>query len=283
MIYDCFTFFNELDILDIRLHELDKIVDKFVLVENTVTLTNKKKPLFYAENAGRFKQFAKKIIHVVVDDSPNVTGNTWIIEMHQFNAITRGLSQCKQDDEIILANVDEIPKPDAITLAKNLPGKVKAFDQYLYYYFLNLKAICQPWLACRMIKYSDLKFYQNPYVIRHAPIDKIVADGGWHFSFMGGVEKIREKIFAYTHQEYNNPKFNTPEKIKMALLTRRDIFNRDLHFEVTPIADLPEYVKFDLDKFSPFITPETTNNNPLIIPYLQAKDKLKSVFRKIRN
>jgi len=67
MIYDCFSFFNELDLLEIRLHELDPVVDKFVLVEASKTFQGKDKPLFYDENKERYKEFSEKIIHVVVD------------------------------------------------------------------------------------------------------------------------------------------------------------------------------------------------------------------------
>lgn len=54
MIIDCFTFFNELDVLEIRLRELDGVVDRFVLVEATLTHQGKPKPLLYAENKERF-------------------------------------------------------------------------------------------------------------------------------------------------------------------------------------------------------------------------------------
>ena len=68
MIYDCFTFFNELDILEIRLNELNQVVDKFVLVEANRTFTNQKKPLYFQENKTRYQQFLPKIINIIVDD-----------------------------------------------------------------------------------------------------------------------------------------------------------------------------------------------------------------------
>ena len=65
-VYDCFNFFNELDILDIRLHELNDVVDKFVLIESVETFTGKSKPLFYNDNKERFKKFEDKIIHIII-------------------------------------------------------------------------------------------------------------------------------------------------------------------------------------------------------------------------
>lgn len=70
MVYDCFTFFNELDLLEIRLNTLDSVVDRFVLVEANKTFSNMEKPLYFKENEGRFEKFKDKIIHIVVEDFP---------------------------------------------------------------------------------------------------------------------------------------------------------------------------------------------------------------------
>ena len=70
MVYDCFQFFNELDILKIRLHVLNPVVDRFVISEATETFSGLKKPLYYEENKELFAEFADKIIHVVVEDTP---------------------------------------------------------------------------------------------------------------------------------------------------------------------------------------------------------------------
>ena len=91
MIYDCFTFFNELELLELRLNELAGVVDKFVLVEATQTHTNKPKPLHYHENRARFSAFHDKIIHVIVDDMPQ-SSDPWIPENFQRKCIARGLT-----------------------------------------------------------------------------------------------------------------------------------------------------------------------------------------------
>ena len=96
MIYDCFTFFNELDLLEIRLNVLNGCVDKFVLVEMGKTHTGKDKPLVFEQNKERFSIFKDKIIHIIVDDYPELEksesdgyGNKWLLENYQRDAIMR--------------------------------------------------------------------------------------------------------------------------------------------------------------------------------------------------
>jgi beta-1,4-mannosyl-glycoprotein beta-1,4-N-acetylglucosaminyltransferase len=282
MVYDCFNFFNELDLLEIRLNELDDLVDKFVLVESTVTFTNKPKPLYFSENKSRYKKYLKKIIHVVVNDSPNVIGNPWIIEAHQFNAITRGLKNCTDNDVILLSNADEIPDKNLIRTWIDKPGKIKVCRQILCYYYLDLQVENSPWLGTRIIKYADLLTYPNPYIVRHSPTDRVITNGGWHFSYLGGIEKIREKIFAFSHQEYNNPNFNTPEKIAAALLSHSDLFGRNLKFRIMDHGQLPEYIKNNIYVYQKLFTPDkkidSVPKNKLIFI-----DQIKNTLRRIRS
>jgi len=67
MLYDCFMFFDELELLDLRLHYLDPLIDRFVLVESTRTFSLKDKPLFFDENKSMFSKFLPKIEHVIID------------------------------------------------------------------------------------------------------------------------------------------------------------------------------------------------------------------------
>ncbi len=281
MLFDCFTFFNELELLDIRLHELDNIVDKFVLVESTVTFTNKKKDLFYELNKSQFKKFHKKIIHIVVDDSPNVNGNPWIIENYQYSSISRGLKKCKSNDLILISFVDEIPKSETIIRSINKPGKHKAFMQNLAYYYLNYFVDnADPWLGTRMLKYKDLLTYKSPYTARFSTEDVQIPDGGWHFSFMGGVKKIKEKILSFSHQEFNNPNYNTEEKILIAIQKGEDIFRRGLTFKPVDYSLLPEYVQKNKRKFKDFLFLSRPINTSYI-NYLKIKSFTRTLARKI--
>src|ERR1035438_6113570 len=137
MIYDCFTFFNELDLLEIRLNILNDYVDCFVLVESTKTHQGKDKPLHFSDNKNRYQKFLPKIIHIVVDQYPEYEGKSaWILEHHQRNMILKGLKDCTPDDIILISDLDEIPNPSKIAEYAGKSG-IKIFRQSMYYYFLN--------------------------------------------------------------------------------------------------------------------------------------------------
>src|SRR3989344_1858831 len=107
MVYDCFLFLNEFDVLDIRLHEMATVVDKFVIVECTETFRGNPKPLNFPDQASRFAEFTDKIIYVVIDEH-FPTDNPWQREFFQRNQIMRGLKDCKDEDIIFVSDVDEI-------------------------------------------------------------------------------------------------------------------------------------------------------------------------------
>ena len=130
MIFDCFTFFNELDLLEIRLHTLKDVVDKFVIAEATRTHTGKPKELVFDKNRSRFAEFKDKIVHVVVDNllpeeevSKDSYNLPWINENRQRNALIKGLSNVDDGDVIIVSDVDEIPRPERIAEAISLAKK----------------------------------------------------------------------------------------------------------------------------------------------------------------
>ena len=118
-IYDCFQFFNEENILDLRLNILDEYVDFFVIAESTTDHQGNIKKLNFDIN--KFKKFQKKIIYVVVDDTaesikkPHLGQNS-LVERHQRNSIIRGLNNCSDDDLVIISDVDEIPDLSKLSL-----------------------------------------------------------------------------------------------------------------------------------------------------------------------
>ena len=141
MVYDCFQFFNELDMLKIRLNVLNPVVDRFVISEATETFSGIRKPLYYEENKDMFAEFADKIIHVVVDDTPE--GGTHERDTFQKNAVTRGLAGCTDDDIIIFSDLDEIPNPDKIReiLDDFQEDRIYHFAQRLFYCYLNMEEV----------------------------------------------------------------------------------------------------------------------------------------------
>lgn len=272
MIYDCFSFFNELDLLDLRLHELNAVVDKFVLVEATVTHSGLPKPLYYEENKNLFAEFHDKIIHIVVDDMPMepeeieaaITpqdrtwlatgyqlGDDWVRERYQRNAIMQGLNDCDENDIIIISDADEIVRPSTIaSLPQTLVDGSNAVEQTLNTYYLNIRCTNMPWWGSKILR---RKFVYNPSEHRfHTRAAKYLYKGGWHFNFWGGPEAIREKIKAYAHQEFNNP--GVLNNIENQLMNNKDVLGREYQYAVVPLDDsLPRYVLDNLAKFDKHI------------------------------
>ena len=257
MIYDCFPFFNELDLLEIRLGELYNTVDKFVLVEATKTFQKTSKPLYFKENAKRFEQYKKKIIHIIIDDYPNFFSKfriprPWDISHHQKNAVSRGLKNCKPDDILLIGDLDEIPGAEKIEEYKNGPG-IKVFEQRHYNYFLNCLAIKGPkevhtvernkvmyWKGTVMLNYRDFKNFRTTrrYHDKSAPEVTCIREGGWHFSYLGGYEKVMYKLRSLEHANekhyYYDPEKDL-EKLKRKVESGEDLFDRDFKFAWVPI------------------------------------------------
>ena len=126
MIYDCIPFFNELDILKLRMQIMAPYVDKFVLEEATVTFSGEPKEMIFAKHRDMFAEFEDKIIYVAVDDSPLEGVTTHERDKFQKNGLIRGMTVCKPDDIVIFSDVDEIPNPRVLTeILQNFdPGKI---------------------------------------------------------------------------------------------------------------------------------------------------------------
>jgi beta-1,4-mannosyl-glycoprotein beta-1,4-N-acetylglucosaminyltransferase len=289
MIYDCFTFFNELELLELRLHELAGVVDKFVLVEATQTHTNQPKPLHYQENRARFSAFHDKIIHVIVDDLPQ-SSDPWIPENFQRNSIARGLTHCRPDDFVLVSDLDEIPRATTVEkMSREIPFNenffpraahaflnsrtflsvfhrrglrrqlrkhhpfVWKFEQDFYRYFLNGRSLRPPRsFGTRMLRFRDFSCAEE---LRHSGY-KIVRAGGWHFSWMGGVRRIQEKLAAYAHQERNRPQIAATENIEQSLREGKMFFEPEQRLEFVPLDDsFPKYLLAHPEKFSDWIQP----------------------------
>ena len=143
MIFDCFPFFNELDTLEIRLNELDKIVDFFILSEATKTFTGKDKPLYYQENKDRYSKFNHKILHVVINSYDGMdTANSWSMDRGQKQKGIDYLQNnvaLKPTDIVILSDCDEIPKASTIKNIIDKDWDRMSLKMSLFYYYINCK------------------------------------------------------------------------------------------------------------------------------------------------
>ena len=287
MIYDTFMFFNELELLELRLHELAGVVDKFVLCEATRTFSNKPKPLWYADNKSRFSAFSDRIIHVVVDDSPD-SSDPWVLDHYQKNCIGRALRDCRPDDVIMMSDADEIARASTVAQAarelkfdasalsnavhaawkSRLATKmfhrfvrkhhpfVRVFEQRMHYYFLNCLCVTNPlWQGTRMLHYRDFTKADEIRYTGHI----LVPNGGWHFSFLGGIERIQQKVQAYAHTEFNTPELTSIEHLQKAIEDGRPFFSDKLKFEFVELDDsYPRYIREHPGKFALMIKTKKT-------------------------
>lgn len=249
-VYDGFTFYNELDLLELRLNELDKVVDQFVIVEATRTFRNNPKPLYFADNRHRFRDFLGKIIHVVVDDMPG-GDDPWMREHHQRNCIVRGLKDIRADDLVIISDVDEIVRPELV-------GQTGTFKQQLFYYYLNTKKQYD-WDGPKCVRGEVILSGTTPQQLRQSrDVTPIIENGGWHFSYLGDQDFISNKIREFSHHEYDHPDYTNPATIRERLSALADPFARegeelirvdlDDTFPKTVLAHPDRYVRFVLTR-----------------------------------
>lgn len=196
MIVDCFIFYNELDILKKRLRYLDSVVDKFVLVESTATFRGIPKELYYQNNKDIFKEWNDKIVHVVVEDNP-VGENPWVREYFQRNCITRGLDEFKNDDIVMVSDVDEIPNRTALQLPPDV--KMCSYNMIAFQYNFNYIQELEPWFGTVittkdvLMKVSPQKMRDTRWSVPH------YKNAGWHLSSFGDEAFAANKTYNSSH------------------------------------------------------------------------------------
>jgi len=276
-IFDTFTFYNELDLLELRMNILGDVVDYFVINEATITFTGKKKPLYFAENKERFKKWNDKIIHHVLDDNNETLEKYWdgvryhrsMMEddiyklpihyqracFHKDSAIYALLDHALDDDIILTSDADEIANPEVIKSIDEWfdPNNHYVLKGPVYYYYLNL--LCEKeWMGTRVSTMKMLKTMSVDKLRQSHQNAWKVEDGSWHWSFFGDADTVRAKMDAYEHQENNLPQFrdSMEERIEKGI----DPFGRDYLYtpQVVPIDDtFPEYIIQNKDKLAKYI------------------------------
>jgi len=197
-LYDCFTFFNELDLLKIRLEELKGLNPIHVLVEATTTHTGNPKELMFEQNKHLFKEY--NIRHIIVDDLPN-NGDAWQAENAQRDAIVKGLFDCEDEDVVIISDLDEIPRWQAVQYYEPRMGTTSLqMDKYSYY--LNCLEGVQSWGVAKITTWELLK-QTTPNKLRNGGSQFSIYFAGFHMAWMGGIDKIFLKLDSFAHQEAN--------------------------------------------------------------------------------
>ena len=266
-IYDCFQFFNEENILELRLNIMDKFVDFFVIVESTTNHQGNIKKLNFDLN--KYKKFEKKIIYIVVDDTldeikkPHLGQNS-LVERHQRNSITRGLKNADENDLILISDVDEIPDLNKLHLFEK-KNRYAVFLQKKYDYKLNLLNETEgEWYGSKIcLKKNlkspqwlrDLKFKKYPFW----RIDKIrdlqiIKNGGWHFSYLQSPDNIIKKITSFSHGERNTPENANYKNIEEKIKNQQNIFGLDFSYKKVEIdSTFPDYISSNKEKLKKWI------------------------------
>ena len=228
-IFDCFMYFDEDIVLDVRLNYLDKYVDQFIIIESEYNHKGEKRtPLF---DINKFKKFENKIKYILTNDIPpgienlkvddneseiyrKSIFNAWKRENLQRNQISKGLSDAQEEDWVIISDLDEIPNLSEIKL-KNINDNFVFFKQDMMYYKFNLRLENYTWIGSKACKMKNL---ESPQWIRDIKDRKyswwrvdtyfskrkysnilFVENGGWHFSYLKKPKDIEKKLKSYLH------------------------------------------------------------------------------------
>ena len=282
-IYDCFMYFDEEVVVDVRLNTLNKFVDYFVIVESRFTHKGEARELKF--NHKKFEKFKDKIIYIVdeeiysltekikIDDSEDEKSRKAIFnaayrENGQRNLISKGLEGANKDDFIMISDVDEIPKLSGLNF-NTLKEKIILFKQDMFYYKFNLKLPNLIWTGTKACRKKDLV---NPQWLRNIKdrkypffrIDtffsntkytsiKIINDGGWHFSNIKTPKEIEFKLRSYLHHREFDLNPLSVDQIDEIIKNKQAIYDLKVDKTVNKIGNGSILEKFEFNKLPEYI------------------------------
>ena len=266
---DCFMYFDEDLVLEIRLNTLNELVDKFIIAEATRDHAGREKKLnFKIENFAKFKS---KIKYLVIDDMPiHVQSNkkNWhdnhIRDQFQRNSLARGYKDCDSEDLIMISDIDEIPDPKKIK-EFDIKNKYACFMQKNFHQKMNLlNKTIENWAGTKI---CQKKYLKSPQWLRNIKTKKkpfwkfykpkqpqIIWNGGWHFNDLKKAEDLSRKFKSGAHQEENLEEFTSIEKINTRMKENKDLLGRNYKYEAIEInKDYPEYIMNNKSKYREWI------------------------------
>jgi len=267
-IYDCFSYWDEDLLLDLRLNILNDFIDYFVIVEGNKTWQNNFKKLRFDIN--NFAKFKDKIIYIPVEDMPG-GDNPYLRENHQRNCITRGLNNTLENDLIIISDLDEIPNPQVL---KDFSPSMRyaIFKQKHFYYKINLQSKLNPsWYGSRICLKKflkspqwlrELKFKKRPFWrLNKLRLNNIIDNGGWHFCNLKTAEELLYKYKnlcetndPYVFKEKIDEKFLQLDEIKKRIKAGQDIIGRNETYEFKKLdTTFPKYILNNIDLYKDWI------------------------------
>jgi beta-1,4-mannosyl-glycoprotein beta-1,4-N-acetylglucosaminyltransferase len=216
MLVDGFMFYNELDVLELRLITLDRFVDRFVLVEAEVNHVGGPKELYFENNKERFAKWLPKIEHVIVKAAEAPTdANPWSREKFQRECIMRGLEGVPNESIVMISDVDEIPDLTEVPFER-LPHLITSIHMWMYHYSFDYLFTGEPWFGTVITNVETLKKW-GPNALRDArwkfPAYQFA---GWHLSSFGDEKHVLNKMRTFAHALDNNDHkhLQTEENIK---------------------------------------------------------------------
>lgn len=257
-IIDAFLFFNEIDLLSMRLNILKDHVDYFVITESDNTFSGNSKELFFEKNKNLFKEFEDKIIYNPVS-IPSDIAITWDREIWQRNSQWDIISKITTDEDLILtSDVDEIPSVKILDNVEKWFDKhnLYHFQQDMFMYYLN-NFKTSNWFGTRACSKSILENRTIDDIRESTEIfgkltGLVVQNAGWHFSYLGGEEQIKYKLESFSHQEFNND--NIKNNIQSSLMNNGDLFGRHVNHTIIDIdTRLPIYITSNKEKYKNWI------------------------------
>ena len=288
-IFDCFMYFDEEVVLNVRLNTLDKFVDYFVIVESKFTHNGTQRDLKF--DYKKFEKFKNKIIYLVYDEQPKVIEiindndlediksakyifNAGHRENGQRNYIQKGLIDAYADDIILISDVDEIP--NLLNIDFNLINeKIILFRQDMFYYKFNLHLPNLIWTGTKACRHKHLI---NPQWLRNVKdrkysfyrIDtifskdkykniKFINTGGWHFTNIKTPIEIEHKLRSYLHHREFDVNPLTVNQIDENIKNKKAIYNLNVDKSVNKFGSGDKLEKFDFNKLPVFVQKNKNN------------------------
>lgn len=281
-IYDCFPFYNEFDLLELRFEELYDHVDHFVLVEGSTTFTDIPKPFYFEENKHRYAKYLDKVIHVKVEDMPH-SNDAWTNDIFQRNSINRGIVDAEDDDIIMVSDLDEIVRPETVdAMRADTETQIWGLRMPLFYFKFNhmlttTQSQYMVWgMACRkrlMVPADEFRFQRFqlanlPYGYNNGGI-RVMEHAGWQFSYLGDTNFAKNKIKSFAHQETNNPEVLDNIDVEASVANGYGLGPSPNEVFVNIAVDdyLPQTVVKNQDKYKNYIAHSTTHRVEEILPF----------------
>ena len=287
-IYDCFMYYDEDLLLDLRLNTLDKYVKKFVISEAAYTHNGSKKKLQFDLN--KFKKFKDKIIYIVVKEEPSSIlklndkdnkverGEKLILngmarDYFQREKLNDGVKEANENDLIMISDLDEIPNLNNLNLS-SIDNNIYIFEQKIFYYKLNLYYDKFKWFGTKAVKKKN---FLSPQWLRNIKAKnypkwrpdiffskkkysnlKFINNGGWHFTCLRTPEELEKKLLNFAHHyEYEDSGLKIGD-IKRFVAEKRVIYDHNVDSKAFKWSG-----KIKLNKVENNVLPEYVSSNIL--------------------